>query len=467
MGMIQPNSMDAENSIIGSLLIDPDLIEKTLQKITSKDFYNTVNISIMAAMETLFEEEKDVDISLVTNYLVAIPEVPGRIAECLEGTSTTSNPQNIIDIVLEKSARRKIIKASHNIIAQSSNQDTQIGDSINAVEKLNEELERYSNDAGIKRRRRGRLIRVNDVAAGVEKYYNEGRELQGLGFSEWPEFSKHYRLVKGLLNVFNGIPSHGKTTIVDAIIINSVLEHGWKWAIFSPENKPYYMHIHPMVQKLVGMNFFGKNRMNKAQLSSAMEKLNDHILFLEPDQENVTHKSLQRLIKDASEHYKIDAALIDPWNKVEVNLKKNENDMKAVGRLLREYQAFGRTNNVWMGICAHPTKMLKERGAAVYPVPTLYNLEGSSHWYNGVDMGITFYRDFAKNLVQCHIQKVKFKTHGKVGLTWMRYNEENSRMFELDYNKDVKKQQPESKPVLPAQTTMWQNRNNNESGERF
>jgi hypothetical protein len=71
--------------------------------------------------------------------------------------------------------------------------------------------------------------------------------------------------------------------------------------------------------------------------------------------------------------------------------------------------------------------MKKERdqqGNMVYPVPTPYDISGSAHWRNKADNAITVYRDVTAEygLVQVHVQKVRFKHCGRVGVAELRYD---------------------------------------------
>ena len=66
----------------------------------------------------------------------------------------------------------------------------------------------------------------------------------------------------------------------------------------------------------------------------------------------------------------------------------------------------------------------------MYDVPTLYDIAGSSHFYNQVDNGITVYRDFRENIITIHVQKVKFRHLGKIDAVDFRYNHQNGRFTE-------------------------------------
>jgi twinkle protein len=72
-------------------------------------------------------------------------------------------------------------------------------------------------------------------------------------------------------------------------------------------------------------------------------------------------------------------------------------------------------------LVAHPRKIVK-RESGLYDIPTLYDIAGSANFFNKTDNGITVYRNFAKNTVEVHIQKVKFSHWGEIGMQLFNYD---------------------------------------------
>ena len=72
----------------------------------------------------------------------------------------------------------------------------------------------------------------------------------------------------------------------------------------------------------------------------------------------------------------------------------------------------------------------------MYDVPTLYDIAGSSHFYNQVDNGITVYRDFRELKTTIHVQKVKFRHLGMIDAVDFQYNYQNGRFHELGSEPD-------------------------------
>lgn len=429
-----PQEISIENSLLGSMIILPEMVEKVIERVPPEAFYNTTNRKIYEEITRLFDNEEVADIINLTKNLKNIDGIELYISTLTSETSTSPHPESSIQALNDTYARRLTIEVSQAIINQAHNEKVSVGAVCSSVETLNEKLNNFANQMGIKRRRRGRLVSVDDVREETEEFWKEGFERIGTPFVGWPKFSECYRLVKGTLNVISGIPNHGKTLLVDAMMVDSIINHGWRWAVFSPENKPYYLHLQPLSEKIIGKPFFNEGAMDHGELQKVLDELQKHIRFIEPDYENRTMKAIKRLALDAIEDGGVDGIIIDPWNKVEITLKENESETQYIGRILMDWQYFARQHNVYFGIVAHPTKMVKTPNAKYYPVPTLYNLSGGANWYNGVDNGLTIYRRFDRDCTEIHIQKIKFKNHGKLGVKYMRYNNFNSRLEEISFN---------------------------------
>jgi twinkle protein len=71
--------------------------------------------------------------------------------------------------------------------------------------------------------------------------------------------------------------------------------------------------------------------------------------------------------------------------------------------------------------------MPKENG--IYEVPTLYNIAGSSNFYNKTDNGICVYRDFQKGITTVYRQKIKFDHWGVEGFSEYTYDIPSKRYF--------------------------------------
>ena len=82
-------------------------------------------------------------------------------------------------------------------------------------------------------------------------------------------------------------------------------------------------------------------------------------------------------------------------------------------------------------------------------VPTLYDISGSANFFNKTDFGITTHRDRINDIVEVHIQKVKFKHLGTTGSALFKYNFNNGRYV----------------PYTEGQPVKWDNSNHLDAGK--
>ena len=86
-------------------------------------------------------------------------------------------------------------------------------------------------------------------------------------------------------------------------------------------------------------------------------------------------------------------------------------------------------SHLW--IIAHPAKIQRDRDGK-YPVPTPRDLSGSAHFCNKADNCLTIWRDQVEDGqdVDLHIQKIRFKHCGRIGLVTLKYDRITGRYFE-------------------------------------
>jgi hypothetical protein len=271
---------------------------------------------------------------------------------------------------------------------------------------------------------------VGDMQARLRHLYQSGMRK---GCSPgWPELGKIYQVVKGQLNIITGIPSHGKSEFADALMVNMAVNYKWHWVIYSPENHPTELHGRKILEKLIGLNMFGANRFSSEQLDEGSDWLDRHFTFMEVgDDEAINLDSIFEFVENKRKTGPVDGVLIDPWNELESTRPEKMTETDFVGLSLKRSRMFARRLDVWFGIVAHPAKMRKDQKTGEYPVPTMYDISGSAHWYNKADNGIVIHRDFAANITRVLVQKVKFKYYGKVGEVAMKYEPYSGRLVEM------------------------------------
>ncbi len=270
---------------------------------------------------------------------------------------------------------------------------------------------------------------TDKITDNLKKIYDKGY-LRGTS-TGWKDFDKYYSVIKGQFTVVTGMPSHGKSEFVDALIMNIAMSDGWKFAVFSPENYPVEMHFHKLIEKYSGLPFLGAGRMDKNSIDKYVKFIKEHFYFIDALEEDITLELVLKASKELIDTKKIDGLVIDPWNEIELCKPKDISSTEFIGKCLRQCRKFARRNNIHLWIVAHPTKMVKDKNGE-YPVPELYDIEGSAHWRNKADNGICVYRVTKDNLeyTEINVQKIKYRYTGCIGKAVLFYDQKSGRYYE-------------------------------------
>lgn len=276
------------------------------------------------------------------------------------------------------------------------------------------------------------LFDVPDFMPQVVKLYQEGF-VKGAR-TGWATLDPFINFAPGMWTLTTGMPSSGKSEFLDALMVNVALAYGWVFGVFSPENQPLELHFQKIAEKYIGKPFFGPGRMGRAELDNAASWINEHFTFLLPETDDLSVDSVLKLLKTAVTRKGIRGAVIDPWNELDHSRPSNLTETEYISQSLTKIRRFAREHDVHLWLIAHPTKLQKDKLSGKYPVPTPYDVSGSAHWRNKADNAITVHREIAtgSDLVQIHVQKVRFKAHGKPGAVELRYDYLTGRYYDLE-----------------------------------
>jgi twinkle protein len=275
------------------------------------------------------------------------------------------------------------------------------------------------------------VFNANDIEQDIYNFYNNGLP-NGCGIG-MAELDMHIRFQEGYLTTITGIPGHGKSEFLDFLLCRLNISHDWKIALYSPENHPLELHFSKFAEKITGKPFEGANRLSPIDLKQMIDYHANNFYFINPEKdfglENILD-SVRQLVRKKG----IKAFVIDAWNKLDH--KYTTNETKYISEQLDKITRFCELNKVHCFLVAHPTKIQKDKATKKYEVPNLYSISGSANFYNKTANGITVYRDYETGQSEIHIQKVKFKHWGKVGLVVLGWDYTNGRYYKGTPNYD-------------------------------
>lgn len=271
------------------------------------------------------------------------------------------------------------------------------------------------------------VVEVGDIADSIVARYHKAPE-RGLS-TGWTGIDELYTIEPGQLTVITGIPSSGKSEWLDALALNLGMLHGWRFAVCSPENAPVELHCAKLIEKWVGRPYWpGRdNRMTNLDLGNGIQWLHDHMTFI-MSEETLTIPGVLERATSLVRRQGIQGLILDPFNEFDHTRERGMSDTEYIGFILGTLKRWARKYLVHVFLVAHPQKLYR-REDGTYPIPTPYDISGSSHFRNKADNCITVWRDMEQEdwPVQIHVQKVRFKHIGKIGMAELDWHWDTGR----------------------------------------
>ncbi len=233
---IPPQSIEAEQAVLGSLLIDKNAIVKVADRLTPQDFYSPANEKIFEAMLELYGKSQPIDVLSVTEHLKkngALKDVGGSayLAELTNQVATASHVEHYTDIVKEKKTLRDVIKTSAEMTENAFDSSEDIEDFLDGIEqKIFSISQKFlpQNFTPLKEE-------LSTAFERIEKMQHGGDKLRGVptGFEEIDKMLSG--LQKSDLIVLGARPSFGKTSLALDIARGAALKGGVPVGVFSLE----------------------------------------------------------------------------------------------------------------------------------------------------------------------------------------------------------------------------------------
>jgi twinkle protein len=253
----------------------------------------------------------------------------------------------------------------------------------------------------------------------------------------WSSLDPFYSIRRGQWTVITGVPGHGKSSFLDNVIVNTARDRSWKWLVFSAENQPAVNHAAQLASIYIGRPFGGSVRegMRQDDWLYASAFLDTQVKFLELDDSECT---VDRIL-DYARMERIDALVIDPWNELDHRRPSGMTETEYISESLTTLRRYARQAKVHVFVVAHPTKLQRQKVVTVdgiektvYPVPTPWDISGSAHWRNKADNCLCVWRDVLDETqgTEIHVQKIRFRRSGRVGLCKLAYDGETGRFID-------------------------------------
>jgi len=247
IGRIPPHSLEAEQSVLGAMILDKEAINTAIEIIRPDDFYKEANREIFEAILVLFNKNEPVDLITLSEELKRRGTLENTggvtyLANLSSAVATTANVKYYCKIVEEKSILRRLIKSCDDVIAKSYENSDEVNSIIEKAEKSIFDITQGRHREGFSPLNEVLLSSFSQIE---ERAANQG-SLTGLttGFIDLD--NKLSGLQKSDLVLLAARPSMGKTAISVNIVTNAALKANANVAIFSLE-----MSKEQLVQRMI------------------------------------------------------------------------------------------------------------------------------------------------------------------------------------------------------------------------
>jgi replicative DNA helicase len=236
---LPPHSVEAEQSVLGGLMLDSAAWDQVADRVIAEDFYRNDHRLIFEAVAGLIERSQPCDAVTLSGHLESqgvLDQVGGLayLGSLARDTPTAANIRAYADIVRERSVLRQLITAGNEIVTSALEPEgREAREIVDDAERVVFEIA----ERGSRGKVGFRLVKsiLPDVVNRIDEMYHSDGKLTGIstGFTKLDEMTSG--LNAGDLIIVAGRPSMGKTTLAVNIAENAALGSGKSAAIFSME----------------------------------------------------------------------------------------------------------------------------------------------------------------------------------------------------------------------------------------
>jgi len=421
-----PHSVEAEQSVIGSMIMDREAIMAASEIIVSEDFYQHQYGVIFDTMVELYNEGKPVDMITLQNRLRE-KDVPPEISslefarDLLDVVPTSANVRHYAQIVQEKSMLRKMIKVTEEIANTCYLARERTEDIMEDTEKKVFEL--------LQRRSSGDYVPIKEVVLNaldkIEKASKNKGTVTGIptGFIDLDYKTSGFQ--PSDLILIAARPSMGKTAFVLNIAQNMAFKEGKTVAIFSLEmskeqlvNRLFSLESKVDSQALRTGNLTDEDWAKLIEGAAVVGKSN----LIIDDTPGISVSELRSKCRKFKLEHNLGIIIID-YLQLMTGGKRIESRQQEISEISRSLKAVARELNVPVVALSQLSRAVEQRPDHR---PMLSDLRESGAIEQDADVVMFIYRDDyynkdteKKNIAEIIIAKQRNGPIGTVELVWL------------------------------------------------
>ena len=427
---VPPQSIDAEQSVLGGLLLDNQRWDTIADKISIDDFYRREHRLIFSAISALCHENSPADVVTVSERLEQTGDLDAAgglayLGSLANNTPSAANVAAYAEIVRERSILRQLLQATGEISdAAYSPGDRTASQVLDYAEK------RVFDISETRTRRRGGYEPIASLLTKtvdrIDELYRKQGTVTGVatGFTDLDE--KTSGLQPSDLIVIAGRPSMGKTTLAMNIAENAAVGHKIPVAIFSMEMPGTQLAMRMMAS--LGRINAHRVRTGKLddedwpRLTSAVSLLSEAPIFID-DTPALTPMELRARARRIKREHDLGLIIVDYLQLMQTGDASTENRATEISNITRALKGLAKELNVPLIAMSQLNRSLEQR---TDKRPVMSDLRESGAIEQDADVILFIYRDEvynedspAKGTAEIIIGKQRNGPIGKVTLTFL------------------------------------------------
>ena len=447
MNIALPYNMEAEQSVLGSILLNPKCIEDVIIHIRSEAFYIPRHREIFAVMENMFLSTKSaIDPVTIADALAKsgtndISEVKTYLYELSQVVPSTANVEKYAQIVKEQFYLRQLITVSQDIIDKASSGSADAATLLDSAEQQIYDIRQGKVSGGPEKL----SVVIDNVYAKFKELTGENKEkFKGIptGFGLLDKYTTG--LNKSDFILIGARPAMGKTSFALNLATNVTIGAGKKCVFFSLEMTKEQLAERLLASQAgVSSQKFRTGEMTDDEwirIGNVAGQLSNVELYLD-DTSSITVpeiKSRVRRLKD------VDVIMIDYLGLI-TSASRKENRVQEVSDITRNLKMMAKDLNIPVICCAQLSRGTEGRGKSHRP--QLSDLRESGSIEQDADIVMFLYReDYYRGEVDADKQDeiddslteliVAKNRHGQTGTIELSFDKEFTRFRSIDNVRD-------------------------------
>ncbi len=399
---LPPQSIEAEQSVLGGLMLENQLIDEINTEVGAEDFYRGDHQTIFRAICALYEQNEPADVITVSEWLNNVGELENvgglvYLGTLAQNTPNTSNVAAYARIVRERAILRRLINRGNEIVSQAYNtQGRSPGEVLDRAEQLIFEIAQVGGQRG------GSFLPLQGLLKQtlerVEQLYATKDPVTGVstGFADLDQMTAG--LQPSDLIIIAGRPSMGKTALAMNFMEHAAIDKNLPVAVFSMEMPGQQLAMR-MLASLSRVNAQKIRTGHLAdedwpRLTSTVSMLSDKPIFID-DTPALTPLELRTRARRLAREHGLGLIVVDNLQLMQSNdASSTENRATEISSITRSMKTLAKELNVPLVALSQLNRSLENRPNKR---PVMSDLRESGAIEQDADVIFFIYRDEVYN----------------------------------------------------------------------